>query len=74
MFFVPVVASISACAYFWLLGSMDVFWRVVATALVLGALALQFTPLGEGVHFLVPTLTETVVGVWGALVIKLDQA
>jgi hypothetical protein len=74
MFLVPLAASLAACIYFWLATDMHKGAKLAASAAVLSALALQFTALGEGVHFLVPTLTEVAVGLWGAIYMKMDLA
>ena len=74
MFFIPLVASLAAVTYFWLATEMDKSWKLLATGAVGAALAMQFTSLGEGISFLVPTFIEIVVGLWGAFRIKLDQA
>ncbi|MEZ6189026.1 MAG: hypothetical protein R3F62_29010 [Planctomycetota bacterium] len=74
IFLVPLAVSISAVVYFWLASDLDLFWKGLATALVAASLALQFTTVGAEVHFLVPTLTEVFVGLWGAFVVRLDLA
>lgn len=74
IFLLPLALSIAACAYFWLMDSMDLFWKLAVTVLVAGSVALQFTTLGDGVHALVPTLTQVFVSIWGLLKARLDQA
>ncbi len=73
MWLLPIVVSISSCVYFWLASDMHNRWKVLATAMVTAALAMQFTALSESVHFLVPLLMEIGVGLWGLFCIKLDQ-
>lgn len=74
LFVLPLVASLAACTYFWLASDMGKFWKLLASGALLAAIAMQFTSLRESVSFLVPTLIEVVVAIWGAFVMKLDQA
>ncbi len=74
MGFVAIAVSVSACVYFWLVSDMHKGWKTLASLAVLASLATQCTALGESVPGIVPLLIEIVVGIWGLIYIKMDQA
>ncbi|MBN4071954.1 hypothetical protein JYT83_00900 [bacterium AH-315-F18] len=73
MMFIPLVAALTACGYFWFVSDMSGGLKLLASAIVAAAACMQFTSLQYEVPFAVPVLMQVIVGLWGVIYMKLDQ-